>query len=145
VITQLRSQKVAAALQAKAKEVRNKILSDKDADFLKAAEKAGYKAETPAPFALGDENADRNLRVSLLMNKVDLGEGATSKLITDQDGGFIVHVIKKDPVDEKKYEEYKKAEYGPANDQYAAAIFSEWLKVEQQRAGVPLSRQGRNG
>jgi peptidyl-prolyl cis-trans isomerase D len=145
VITQLKSQKVAAALQAKAKEVRDKILSDKDADFVKAAEKAGYKAETPAPFALGDENADRNLRVSLLMNKVDLGEGATSKLITDQDGGFIVHVIKKDPVDEKKYEEYKKAEYGPANDQYAAAIFSEWLKVEQQRAGVPLSRQGRNG
>jgi hypothetical protein len=79
------------------------------------------------------------------MNKVDLDEGATSKLITDQNGGFIVHVIKKDPVDEKKYEEYKKAEYGQANDQYAAAIFSEWLKVEQQRAGVPPSRQGRNG
>jgi peptidyl-prolyl cis-trans isomerase D len=145
VIAQLKSEKVAAALQAKAKEIRDKITSDKESDFVKAAEKAGYKVETPAPFALGDESADRTLRISLLMNKVDLDAGATSKLITDQKGGFIVHVLKKDPIDEQKYEEYKKAEYPPANDQYTAAVFSEWLKVEQQRAGVALSKQGRNG
>ena len=75
--------------------------------------------------------------LTIASNEVDLDPGDTSKLLLDQDGGLIVHLISKDPIDEKKYQEDRKTQYAAANEQFGGIMFREWLKVEEQKAGRP--------
>ena len=61
----------------------------------------------------------------------------TSKLLQNQGSALIIHMIKKEPIDEQKYDEFKKAEYAQQNNQYEKIAIREWLKVELQKAGRP--------
>ena len=139
VVAAIKAEKVRANIAAKAKEVREKIDAEmhNGADFAQAAEKAGYKAETPPPFALADPGGNAELASIIAMNSVDLDKGGTSKFLENQDGGLIIHMLNKEPVDEQKYEEYKKAAYAEQNNRYETIAVREWLKLEQQRAGRP--------
>jgi peptidyl-prolyl cis-trans isomerase D len=139
VAAAIKAEKVRTAIEAKAKEVREKIDAEmhNGADFVQAAEKAGYKPETPPPFALADPSGNVEIASIMAVNSVDLGEDGTSKLLENQDGGLIIHMLKKEPIDEQKYEEFKKAEYAQQNNRYETIAVHEWLKAEQQRAGRP--------
>jgi len=58
----------------------------------------------------------------------------------------IIHMIKKEPVDEQKYAEFKKAEYAQQNGRYEKLAIREWLRAELQRAGrPPIAGQGATG
>jgi peptidyl-prolyl cis-trans isomerase D len=139
VVAAIKAEKVRSAIEAKAKEVREKIdtAMRNGADFVQAAEKAGYKPETPPPFALADAGSNGEIANIMAINGVDLAQGETSKLLESEDGGLIIHMLKKEPIDEQKYEAYKKAEYAQQNSRYEALAVREWLKLEQQRAGRP--------
>jgi hypothetical protein len=116
------------------------------ADFVQAAEKAGYKPETPPAFAPADPGSNIEIVTIMAINSVDLAQGGTSKLLENADGGLIIHMLKKEPIDEQKYEEYKKAEYAQQNSRYETVAIREWLKLEQQRAGrPPIFGQGATG
>jgi peptidyl-prolyl cis-trans isomerase D len=148
VVAAIKAEKVRTGIESKAREVREKIDAEmhNGADFVQAAEKAGYKAETPPPFALADPSGNVEIAGIMAVNTVDLGEGGTSKLLENQDGGLIIHMLKKEPIDEQKYEDYKKAEYAQQNNRYETIAVREWLKVEQQRAGrPPIFGQGATG
>lgn len=133
----LKNERVQAAMEAKSKELLAKINAENGLDFVQAAEKAGYKPELPEPFSFVDSNQNNTVLRTMAMNEVDLDPGETSKLLQDQDGGLIIHMISKDPIDEKKYEEDKKTQYDAANDQFEGIMVREWLKVEEQKAGRP--------
>jgi peptidyl-prolyl cis-trans isomerase D len=148
VVAAIKAEKVQAAISAKAKEVREKIDAEmrNGTDFVQAAEKAGSKPETLPAFALTDPGTNADLASIMAMNSVDLAQGGTSKLLENQDGGLIIHVLSKEPIDEQKYEEYKKAEYAQQNNRYQGIGIREWLKLEQQRAGrPPIFGQGATG
>jgi SurA N-terminal domain/PPIC-type PPIASE domain len=148
VVAALKAEKVRNAIEAKAKEVREKIDAEmhNGADFVQAAEKAGYKPETPPPFAPADPGGNMEIVTVMAMNSVDLPQGGTSKLLETEDGGLIIHMLNKEPINEQKYEEYKKAEYAQQNDRYESVAVREWLKAEQQRAGrPPIFGQGATG
>jgi hypothetical protein len=148
VVAAIKAEKVRSAIEAKAKEVREKIEAEmrNGADFVQAAEKAGYKPETPPPFALADPGSNVGIANIMAINNVDLAQGETSKLLENEDGGLIIHVLNKEPIDEQKYEAYKKAEYAQQNNRYETLAVREWLKLEQQRAGrPPIFGQGATG
>jgi hypothetical protein len=148
VVAAIKAGKVRSAIEAKAKEVREKINTAmrNGADFVQAAEKAGYKPETPPPFALADPGNNEEIANIMAINSVDLDQGGTSKLLENEDGGLIIHMLKKEPIDEQKYEAYKKAEYAQQNNRYETLAVREWLKLEQQRAGrPPIFGQGATG
>ena len=148
VVAAIKAEKVRYAIEAKAKEVREKIDAEmhNGADFVQAAEKAGYKAETPPAFAPVDPGSNIEIVRIMASNSVDLAQGGTSKLLENEDGGLIIHMLKKEPIDEQKYEEYKKAEYAQQNSRYETIAVREWLKLEQQRAGrLPIFGQGATG
>jgi hypothetical protein len=109
----------------------------KGVSFVQAAENAGYKAETPEPFALIDPGKSEDLARFMAMNAIELNPNETSKLLQDQGSAVIIHMIKKDPIDEQKYAEFKKAEYAQQNSQYEKIALREWLRVELQKAGRP--------
>jgi len=137
VITTLKNEKAEAALQTKAKEVREKISIDfkNSINFLKAAEAAGYKAETPDAFALADPGSNTDLATTLRINRTNLNVGQLSPILNDQNGGLLVYVIKKEPIDESKYEEFKKANFALFNEQFKDIAFHEWLKVQLKKSG----------
>jgi peptidyl-prolyl cis-trans isomerase D len=139
VLAELKDEKVRAAIQAKAKEVREKIDAEmqKGKDFVQAAETAGYQPELPAPFALANPGNALQLARTMAIANVELDDNQTSKLLDDPDGGLIIHMIKKEPIDEAKYEEYKKAEYAQQNNRYESIVVREWLMAELQKAGRP--------
>ncbi|HEV3065437.1 MAG TPA: peptidyl-prolyl cis-trans isomerase [Chthoniobacterales bacterium] len=148
VVAVIKAEKVRNAIEAKAKEVREKIDAEmhSGADFVQAAEKAGYKPETPPAFAPADPGSNIEIVTIMAINSVDLAQGGTSKLLENADGGLIIHMLKKEPIDEQKYEEYKKAEYAQQNNRYETVAIREWLKLEQQRAGrPPIFGQGATG
>jgi len=52
----------------------------------------------------------------------------------------------KEPVDDQKYAEFKKAEYAQQNSRYEKLAMREWLRVELQKAGrPPILGQGATG
>jgi len=139
VRTELKDEKVRAAIQAKAREVREKIDAgmQNGKDFVQAAQAAGVKPETPPPFSLLNPGDNLELARTIHMDNVELDDNQTSKFLEDQDGGVIIHLIKKEPIDEAKYQEYKNAEYALQNSGYESVVVREWLKAELQKAGRP--------
>jgi peptidyl-prolyl cis-trans isomerase D len=148
IVAAIKEEKAQAAIQAKAKEVREKIDADmqKGLSFVQAAENAGCKVETPEPFALTDPGNNVELARFIAMNDIELDTNETSKLLQDQGSALIVHMISKEPIDEKKYAEFKKTEYAGQNSHYEKLAIREWLRVELQRAGrPPIFGQGATG
>jgi hypothetical protein len=139
IVTALKQEKTTAAIEAKAKEVEQKITEGAKSglDFVQAAEKAGYKPELPPPFALSEANASDPVARALAINRVELEPGETSKLLQDSEGGILVHLISRDPLDPAKYAEEKKQKYPLFDERFSSAITREWLRVEQQKAGRP--------
>jgi PPIC-type PPIASE domain/SurA N-terminal domain len=137
--TELKDEKVRAAIQARAKEVREKIDAEMQSgkDFVQAAEEAGYKPETPPPFSLLDPGHNLELARTMALANVELDDNQTSKFLEDQNSGLIIHLIKKAPIDEAKYQEYKKAEYAQQNSRYESIVVREWLRAGLQKAGRP--------
>lgn len=148
IVAAVKDEKAQAAIQARAKEVREKIDADvrKGSSFVQAAENAGYKPETPEPFALTDPGKNVELARFIAINGVQLDTNETSKLLQDQGSALIIHMINKEPVDEQKYAEYKKKEYAQQNSRYEKLAIREWLRVELQKAGrPPIFGQGATG
>jgi len=136
---ELKDEKLQTAIQAKAKEVREKIDAEMQngKGFVEAAEAAGYKPETPAPFSLVNPGNNLELARTMAIANLELNDNQTSKFLEDQDGGLIIHMLKREPIDEAKYEEYKSTEYAQQNSRYESIVVREWLKAELQKAGRP--------
>ncbi len=148
IIAAIKAEKAQAAIEAKAKELRAKVDADmkKGVGFVQAVENAGAKAETPEPFALADPGKNTELARLIATNEIVLEQNATSKLLQDPDGAMLIHVLKKDPVDPQKYEEYKKSAFAQQSAGYERIAIHEWLRVELQKAGrPPIYGQGPTG
>jgi hypothetical protein len=148
IVAAIKDEKAQGAIQAKAKEVREKIDAEvkKGISFIQAAESVGYKPETPEPFALTDPGKNVELARFIAMHGVELDTNETSKLLQDQNSALIIHMTGKEPVDDQKYAEFKKAEYAQQNNRYEKLAMREWLRVELQKAGrPPIMGQGATG
>jgi peptidyl-prolyl cis-trans isomerase D len=139
IITAIKEQKAQAAIQAKANELRGKIDADmkKGVGFVQAAESAGAKVETPEPFSLADPGKNADIARLIAANGANPEPNETLKLLEDKAGAMLVHVLKIEPVDQQKYEEYKKTEFAAQNAGYERIAVREWLRGELQKAGQP--------
>jgi peptidyl-prolyl cis-trans isomerase D len=148
VVGAIREEKAQAAIQAKAKELREKVDADgkNGVGFVQAVENAGSKAEIPEPFTLEDPGKNEVIAQLIAENGLTLEQNETSKLLPDRDGALIIHVLKIDPIDQQKYEEYKKTAFAQQSAIYEKIAIREWLRVELQKAGrPPIYGQGATG
>jgi peptidyl-prolyl cis-trans isomerase D len=139
IIASIKEQKSQAAIRAKADELRGKIDADmkKGVGFVQAAQSAGAKVETPEPFALADPGKNADIARLIASNSANPEPNETLKLLEDKDGAVLVHVLKIEPVDQQKYQEYKKTEFAAQDAGYERIAVREWLRVELQKAGQP--------
>ncbi|HEY0789496.1 MAG TPA: peptidyl-prolyl cis-trans isomerase [Chthoniobacterales bacterium] len=139
ILDALKKEKAEAGLRAASDQARQKIAAAMKTgqDFLTAARDAGYHPESPAPFSLAEAGPENDVARVLTSDRVMLEPGETSNLLQDADGGLLVHLISRDPLDEAKYADEKKKEYPLADQRFSSLALREWLKVEQQKAGRP--------
>jgi peptidyl-prolyl cis-trans isomerase D len=139
IIEALKKEKAEAALQAAADQARQKVGEGMRAgqDFLQAAKNAGYHPNSPPPFSLAEAGPDNDVARVLTSGRVTLEPGETSNLLQDAEGGMLVHLIRRDPLDEAKYADEKKKDYPLADQRFSSLALREWIKVEQQKAGRP--------
>ncbi|MBV9391900.1 MAG: peptidyl-prolyl cis-trans isomerase [Verrucomicrobia bacterium] len=139
ITTTLKDEKATAALKRKADQVRQQILLAMQGGktFAQAAEQAGVKIDTPAPFSLSVPGESSALAEVWRSKNIDLNPGDTSQPLIDLKGGVIIHLISKTPIDEKQYEDFKKSQYAFQNQQYQTIAFRDWLRTEQKKSGMP--------
>jgi hypothetical protein len=138
IVTGIKKGKVQEAILAKGQQIRSQIeeAMKGGATFADAAQKAGLKVESAEPFAMmGKPDMKNPVFVALRMNQVELQPGQISGVLFESEDGLLVHLDKKDPIDENKYQADKKAQYASFNDYFAGQMFREWLRVATQKAG----------
>ena len=132
---------VVAAMKADA--VHADILKEMNGgvSFLDVAKKAGVTPETPPAFSLVEPGQEQSIAQLIRENDLELAPGDTSDVLSQGQDSVFIHLLSRDPIDEAKYAEFKKANLTAINDQYGDFVFKEWLRVALQKAGgSPLAR-----
>jgi peptidyl-prolyl cis-trans isomerase D len=138
IVAGIKKGKVQETILTKGQQIRAQIEEaiKGGATFADAAQKAGLKVETAEPFAMmGKTDMNNPVFIALRINQVELQPGQISGVLFEGEDGLLVHLDKKDPIDENKYLADKEAQYAAFNDYFAGQMFREWLRVATQRAG----------
>jgi parvulin-like peptidyl-prolyl isomerase len=141
VVAALKEERARTALTAKAEEVRTKIAAALKAGgtFGAAATAAGQTAQDVAPFSAlapptGVPEANEIENASM-----ELGRGELSKFVPTADGGLLVYVRGREPIDETAFMQQLGRATARLTDQKERFYFHEWLKASRDAAHVQLA------
>ena len=146
---ELKKERAQEAMNLKATEVRNKIAADMKAgkSFADAAQAAAGAKPEPFPafsaedIALG-KFADKPEASAVMQTAKSLNEGEMSTLIPTDKGGVIIHLDKREPIDEAKFKAEKPRMTEGVADIRATALFQEWLKLRRAAAQITGASRG---
>ena len=141
VIEQIKAERANTALVAKGNEARAKIAADIKAgkSFAEAVANAGLKLETVPPFSLVKPVENKPDAIAILTKSVELGDGELSDFIPVATGGLIVHLDKRDPIDEAQFKKDEAAQFAVAREQQGFIAFVEWLQTRRKFANVQIT------
>lgn len=137
---ELKHERAQEAMNLKAAEIRNKITTEMKAgkSFAEAAQAAGEKPEEFPAFSAEDlqlrKFADKPDAAVIMHTAGGLNVGDTSMLVPTENGGVMVHLDKREPIDEAKFKaELAQVTEGVAEIR-ATVLFQEWLKLRRAAA-----------
>jgi parvulin-like peptidyl-prolyl isomerase len=140
---QLKDERAHEALNLKAAEIRTKLESALKAgkSFAEAAAAAGVKSETLPAFSMMEPPKDNQPDTRMLMGQsFELATGELSTPVPTETGVLLLHVDKRTPGDESKFEQEKPMlTQGLARNKREAA-FNLWLKERRAQAKVVVGR-----
>ncbi len=143
VIAAIKDERARAALSAKAEEIRTKIAEALKAknSFVGAAKEAGVAAEDVPEFSLAEPDYGMTGNASIIADTaLDLSNGELSKFVATPDGGMLVYVRGRKPVDETKFNTVKDALTTNLEVQKKRFFFYEWLRSSREAAGVVMAQ-----
>lgn len=147
---ELKHERAQEAMSLKAAEIRNKIAAEMNAgkSFSDAAEPAaGVKPEPFPAFSAEDIDmrkfADKPDASAVMRAAKSLNEGETSMLIPTEKGGVIIHLEKREPIDEEKFKAEKSRVAEGVAEIRAAVLFQEWLKLRRAAAKIISANSSR--
>ncbi|MEA3208169.1 MAG: peptidyl-prolyl cis-trans isomerase [Chthoniobacter sp.] len=148
LIEQLKTERAQEAMNLKATEVRNKIEAELKAgkSFAEAAVAAGVKAEPFPPFSLSESppkepNADEVMRAASQLNEGQLSAFVPTQGAGGASGGLLVHLAKKQPIDEAAFEKDKALVAEQVARGKRDAVFRQWFKLRRAEANVQLAQR----
>jgi peptidyl-prolyl cis-trans isomerase D len=146
---ELKHERAQEAMNLKAAEIRNKIAAEMKAgkSFAEAAQAAaGVKPEPFPAFSAEDiamgKFADKPDGTAVMQAATTLNPGETSMLIPTEKGGVIIHLDKREPIDEAKFKAEKSRVAEGVADLRATVLFQEWLKLRRAAAHVQGGSRG---
>ncbi len=144
LVEQLQSERAHEALNLKATEVRNKIEAEMKAgkSFADAAQAAGVKAESFPVFSRAERAKSTDVDAPQIMEAAGgMKEGELSpKLIETESGGLLVHVDKRQPVDEADFEKRKDKIVSNLQQSDREGLFTHWMETQQKEAKLHFGR-----
>jgi len=66
-----------------------------------------------------------------------------SQFLPDADGGILLHLDKREPIDEQKYEKQKPLLTAYAQRQTLGLVFADWLRKQRQDAAIETAQAQR--
>ncbi len=138
VIEQIKTERANSALVAKGAEGRAKLEASLKAGkpFDVAAKEAGFKVETPDAFSPAEPPEKLTNAEEILTKAVELSDGALSEFTPVAGGGLIVHVEKRDPVDEAELKKNEAERLASANERKGMIVFMQWLETRRKQANI---------
>jgi parvulin-like peptidyl-prolyl isomerase len=140
---ELKHERAQEAMNLKAAEIRNKIVADVKAGktFDEAAQAAAGVKPEPFPAFSAEDTAmgrfgDKPDGTAIMQAANNLNAGETSMLIPTEKGGVIIHLDKREPIDEAKFNAEKPRVVEGVSDIRATVLFQEWLKLRRAAANV---------
>ncbi len=139
---QLKNDRAQEALSLKATEMRTKIDAEMKAGkaFADAAQAAGATVEKFPAFSLAQPNFDQPDASTIVGRSADLKVGELSDFVPTADGGVILHVDNRLPVDETAFEKEKPLIAQSLVRNRRESLFQEWLKARRVDAKIDLAR-----
>lgn len=140
IVEALKNSKAHELLSVKAGDVRNQIIArvGEGKSFADAVATTGQKAETFPPFSLEEPSVEAPDSREIMYAASGLAEGELSQFMPTADGGIIVHLDKREPIDEAAFEKDKPL----LTPTFAAAklniIFAEWLRKQKEDAKIQI-------
>ena len=142
VVAAIKDERARTALSAKAEEIRTKI-----ADALKAgrsigeaAKDAGTTAQDVPDFSMAEPDYGSTADApTIAETSLDLANGELSKFVPTTDGGLLVYVRGRKPVDEAKFNQIKDMLANSLETQKKRFFFYEWLHASRDAAGVQMA------
>jgi hypothetical protein len=130
-------------MNLKATEIRNKVEADLKAgkSFADVVQAAGAKAEPFPPFSFSEPKLDQPDGREIMMSSMDLPEGQLSQPVPLPSGVVLVHVDKRQPIDETKFEKEKATVADSVARSRSDALLREWLKLRRNEAGVKVAQR----
>ena len=141
VVKEIKDERARNAMTAKAEEARAKLADALKAGraFPDAAKDAGQTAQDLAAFSPVEPLRGQPDAPQIAEAASDLGSGELSKFVPTADGGLLVFVRGRQPVDEKKFDLQKDRVTAAIRQQKASIYFSEWLRASREAADVQLN------
>lgn len=135
----MKKERVAEAAGLKATEVRNKIDADMKSGktFAEAATAAGVTAEQFAPFSFTKlPKLDQPGAMDILRGSSNLETGQLGEVIQTGDGRLILHIDKRQPVDDAAFEKEKPMLVDNISRGLRESAFEVWLAERRKLAKV---------
>ena len=145
IIAAIKDERARAALAAKAEEIRTKMADALKGghNFADAAKDAGQTAQDVTPFSQAEPLRGQADASQLSEAAMELGNGELSKFVPTPDGGLLLYVRGREPVDEKLFDQQKDRVVMGMRQQKARAYFTEWLRDRREAANVQLDPRAR--
>jgi len=138
IVESLQREKEQNALVSRANEVRAQIVRELKAgrSFEEAARAAGVQTEAFPAFSLGEPVRDRPEAQQVAEQALDLAVGGLSRYTPTADGGVLVYLDRRDPIDEAKLAEEQKSQLELLRDFRQKNAFQAWLQVRREEANI---------
>jgi hypothetical protein len=149
LLDELKHERAQEAMSLKGAEIRNKIAADMKAgkSFAEAAQAAaGAKPEAFPAFSSEDmqmRKFDDKPDGPVVMHTAEsLNIGETSMPVPTEKGGVIVHLDKREPIDEARFKAEKSRVTEQVAEVRATILFQAWMKLRRAAAEIKTASRG---
>jgi len=138
IVAAIKDERGHNALVSKGNETRAKVQVALKAgkSFADAAREAGQKVELVPPFSLADLESEQGAAAEIAEKAVELGERDLSDFVPTNTGGYILHMDKREPVDNSKFKKELDAQLASLRNRKRYAAFVQWMQLCRKAADV---------
>ncbi len=143
IAANLREEKMRVQMLAHSEAVRKQIADAMQSGvaFSEAAERAGVKAETIAPFSLAEPDFQVQDLREIAMTAMELKPGETSSFTPTGSGGILVYLEGYEPVPDEMFASEKSTITSSLLENRRNTLFREWLRERRDAARIRLVQQ----
>ena len=138
IIEQIKTERANTALASNGNETRAKIDAALKAgkSFADAAKDAGKKVEEFPVFSIAEPPEDRPDARDIISKAVELNDGELSEFLVGPQGGLLIHLDSRDPIDEAKFKKDAETQMQQARKSQSFIAFNEWLRSRRKSANM---------